>query len=46
LVSAVFRSPSAPQVPWTLRLLFKIPIVRDLPARLLGFGIRPAQVKE
>ena len=31
--------------PLALRLLTRIPILRNLPGRLIGFGLRPARVK-
>ena len=38
------REPFSP--PLLLRLLTRIPIIRDVPGRLVGFGLRPARVKE
>ena len=38
------RKPFSP--PLLLRLLPKIPVLRDLPARLIGYGIWPSRVKD
>jgi len=34
------------QLPWVTRLMLKIPILRDLPARLIAFGTRRARIQE
>ena len=33
-------------VPWQFRLFFRIPILRDLPARMIAFGIRRVHLTE
>ena len=33
------------QLPWVARIMFKIPILRDLPARLIAFGTRRARIQ-
>ncbi len=38
------NEPFSPPLP--MRLLPRIPILRDVPGRLIGFGLRPARVKQ
>jgi 2-polyprenyl-6-methoxyphenol hydroxylase-like FAD-dependent oxidoreductase len=39
--------PNRPfRLPLPIRILLKIPILRDLPAKLIAFGIRPAHIRE
>src|SRR5918998_2505418 len=38
------KEPFSPPLP--LRLLTRIPILRDIPGRLVGFGLRPARIKQ
>ena len=33
------------QLPWVARIMVKIPILRDLPARLIAFGTRRARIQ-
>jgi hypothetical protein len=33
-------------VPWQFRLFSRIPVVRDLPARLIAFGVRRVRLRE
>ena len=38
--------PNQPfQLPWIVRLILRIPILRDLPAKLIAFGIRRARIQ-
>ena len=47
LVANVLGSPSAPpRIPWFVRLVFRIPVVRDVPARMMAFGIGRAHVRD
>jgi 2-polyprenyl-6-methoxyphenol hydroxylase-like FAD-dependent oxidoreductase len=46
LVANVLGSQQAPRVPWQLRLFSRIPVVRDLPARLIAFGARRVRLSE
>jgi 2-polyprenyl-6-methoxyphenol hydroxylase-like FAD-dependent oxidoreductase len=46
LVAGVLRSQQATKVPWQLRLFVRIPILRDLPPRLIAFGIRRVRLSE
>jgi 2-polyprenyl-6-methoxyphenol hydroxylase-like FAD-dependent oxidoreductase len=44
IIANVFKSPSAAKIPALVPLLFRIPVVRDIPARLLAFGVHRAHV--
>jgi 2-polyprenyl-6-methoxyphenol hydroxylase-like FAD-dependent oxidoreductase len=46
LISPALQS-QAPglRIPWFVRLFFATPVLRDIPARLLGIGIRPEHVQ-
>jgi 2-polyprenyl-6-methoxyphenol hydroxylase-like FAD-dependent oxidoreductase len=46
LIIRVLRSTRPVSVPWQLRLLLKIPILRDIPSRLIAFGPRRVRLKE
>ena len=40
LVASALRAQQAVNVPWQLKLFVRIPIVRDLPAKMMAFGVR------
>ena len=46
IVANVLRSQQAVRIPWYVRLVFRIPILRDLPARLVAFGVRQVHVRD
>jgi 2-polyprenyl-6-methoxyphenol hydroxylase-like FAD-dependent oxidoreductase len=46
LVASVLCSQDVIRIPRFVRFLFRIPIVRTLPARLIGFGVWRVQVKD
>jgi 2-polyprenyl-6-methoxyphenol hydroxylase-like FAD-dependent oxidoreductase len=46
LIVRALRSEKASRVPWVLKFLFKIPILRDLPSRLIAFGPRRVRLYE
>jgi 2-polyprenyl-6-methoxyphenol hydroxylase-like FAD-dependent oxidoreductase len=46
LVANALRAQQAVNVPWQLRLFFRIPILRDLPARMIAFGTRRVRLTE
>ena len=39
VVAAALQSSNSLRVPWFIRLLLGIPLLRDLPARILAFGV-------
>jgi 2-polyprenyl-6-methoxyphenol hydroxylase-like FAD-dependent oxidoreductase len=46
ILASVLSSQSVPRIPWLLRLFFAIPWLRDIPARVLAFGVRRVRVEE
>ena len=46
LIVRVLQSTRPATVPWQLKLLVKIPILRDIPSRLIAFGPRRVRVQE
>ena len=46
LIASVLLSQRVGNVPWQLRVLTKMPILRDLPPRLIGFGPKRVRLKE
>ena len=46
LVAKVLASQGSTRVPWIVRLLVRIPILRDLPTRLIAFGPRRVHLEE
>jgi 2-polyprenyl-6-methoxyphenol hydroxylase-like FAD-dependent oxidoreductase len=45
VIGRVLGSPRSLTLPWQLRLLRRSPILRRIPARLIGIGVRPEHVK-
>src|SRR5262249_5671811 len=45
LLSRALQATKAPSVSWQFKLLVKIPILRDLPPKLIAFGIRRVRIK-
>jgi 2-polyprenyl-6-methoxyphenol hydroxylase-like FAD-dependent oxidoreductase len=43
-VDPLLRSTEPPKVPWPMRLVQRLPFLRDIPARLVGLGFRPEHV--
>ena len=46
LVGGVLLAQHAPNIPWQLRVFTRIPIIRNIPARLIAFGIRRVRLTE
>ena len=46
LIGAALRAQTALTVPWQFRLFSRIPILRDLPARMIAFGVRRVHLNE
>jgi 2-polyprenyl-6-methoxyphenol hydroxylase-like FAD-dependent oxidoreductase len=46
LVANAFLAQQAINVPWQLRLFVRIPILRDIPTRLIAFGVRRVHLRE
>ena len=45
ILSAVLGSQQQVRPPWFLRLFKKFPVLRRIPARLIGIGVRPEHVR-
>jgi 2-polyprenyl-6-methoxyphenol hydroxylase-like FAD-dependent oxidoreductase len=45
ILSAVLVAQQKVQAPWFLRLFKRFPILRRIPARLIGVGVRPEHVR-
>jgi 2-polyprenyl-6-methoxyphenol hydroxylase-like FAD-dependent oxidoreductase len=46
LIAPALSSQGPPRVPWIARVLVRIPILRDLPGRLIAFGPRRVRLRE
>jgi 2-polyprenyl-6-methoxyphenol hydroxylase-like FAD-dependent oxidoreductase len=46
VIAGALNTGQAGKVPWQLRVFTKIPIVRDLPPRLIAFGPRRVRLRE
>ena len=45
VITAALRSDTPLQIPAPIRLLLRVPILRDLPARIIAFGVRRVHVE-
>lgn len=46
ILRSVLSSQTVPRIPWFVRAFFAIPFLRDIPARVLAFGVRRVRVSE
>jgi 2-polyprenyl-6-methoxyphenol hydroxylase-like FAD-dependent oxidoreductase len=46
ILTSVLSSQTVPRIPWFARAFFAIPFLRDIPARILAFGVRRVRVQE
>lgn len=46
VIAGALRPDRPFRVPWALRILSRVPLLRDLPARLIAFGVRRVRVEE
>jgi len=46
LIATVLLSEQVGTVPWQLRLMTKIPVIRDLPPRMIGFGPKRVRLEQ
>ena len=46
VIASVLQSQQVGNVPWQLRLLSRIPVIRDLPSRMIAFGPRRVRLNE
>jgi 2-polyprenyl-6-methoxyphenol hydroxylase-like FAD-dependent oxidoreductase len=45
MIAGALQSPGSFTVPWQMRLFFKIPLLRDIPARLMAFGVKRVRLQ-
>lgn len=45
VLASALRSETAPRVPWFVRAFFKIPVLRDIPARIIAFGVKRVRLR-
>ena len=45
VIANVLRSQESVRIPGYVRLLFRVPFLRDLPARLIAFGVKRVHVR-
>ena len=46
LIASALQVQGTLQIPWFMRAFFRIPVLRDIPARLLAFGVRRVRLQE
>jgi 2-polyprenyl-6-methoxyphenol hydroxylase-like FAD-dependent oxidoreductase len=46
VLARALQSQTTPAIPWFVRAFFKIPLLRDIPARILAFGVTRVRLKE
>src|SRR5438045_2333567 len=46
VIAAALQSTTALQIPWLVRMVLGLPILRDIPARILAFGVREVHVRK
>ena len=46
LIAKAFNAQARLRVPWQMRLLVRIPILRDIPSRLIAFGPRRIRLRD
>jgi 2-polyprenyl-6-methoxyphenol hydroxylase-like FAD-dependent oxidoreductase len=45
VISPVLEGTRRPRPPWQLKLLAVFPVLRRIPARLIGVGVRPEHIR-
>jgi 2-polyprenyl-6-methoxyphenol hydroxylase-like FAD-dependent oxidoreductase len=45
MIASALQTQGTLRIPWMVRLFFNIPILRDLPARVLAFGVRRVRLE-
>jgi 2-polyprenyl-6-methoxyphenol hydroxylase-like FAD-dependent oxidoreductase len=46
ILRSVLSARTVPRIPWFVRAFFAIPYLRDIPARIMAFGVRRVRVSE
>jgi 2-polyprenyl-6-methoxyphenol hydroxylase-like FAD-dependent oxidoreductase len=45
IIAAALTTNQSFQLPWFVRLMVRVPILRDVPARVIGFGVKRVRVE-
>jgi 2-polyprenyl-6-methoxyphenol hydroxylase-like FAD-dependent oxidoreductase len=45
MIASALQTQGTLRVPWLVRFFFKIPVLRDVPARVLAFGVRRVRLQ-
>ena len=45
IIRGVLASTATPRAPWVIQLVNRFPVLRRIPARLIGVGVRPEHVR-
>jgi 2-polyprenyl-6-methoxyphenol hydroxylase-like FAD-dependent oxidoreductase len=46
MIATALQTQGPLRIPWAVRAFFKIPILRDIPARIMAFGVRRVRLEE
>ena len=46
VIATVLQSKGPQTIPWFVRLFFRIPVLRDIPARIIAFGVRRVRLQD
>jgi len=46
MIASALQTQGTLEVPWTVRTFFKIPLLRDIPARILAFGVKRVRLEQ
>jgi 2-polyprenyl-6-methoxyphenol hydroxylase-like FAD-dependent oxidoreductase len=46
MIASALQTQGTLEVPWTVRTFFKIPLLRDIPARILAFGVQRVRLEQ
>lgn len=46
VISAALRSDRPLQIPWPIRVLLRVPIIRDIPARIIAHGVKRVRLQK
>jgi len=45
MIASALQTQGTLRIPWLVRFFFKIPVLRDVPARVLAFGVRRVRLQ-
>jgi hypothetical protein len=46
MIASALQVQGTLRIPWLMRAFFRIPVLRDIPARLLAFGVKRVHLQE